>query len=138
MLISGDLGAVVPMIPITAGPGVMPTDVQLSDLAATVPMLPIMAPMSERPVETTLSGCKCDDMSGLSGDCKCDLPTSVQLLLGIPLTLAAGFATYHVYQIKGQGTAQKVGLGFGIFFLAAATICGALRVVGALTPKPAA
>lgn len=134
MLISGDLGAVVPMIPITAGPGVMPTDVQLSDLAATVPMLPIMAPMSERPVETTLSGCKCDEMSGLSGD---TLPTSAKLLLGIPLTLAAGFAAYHVYKIKGQNTPQKIGLGFGVFFLAMATICGGFRVVRAISGAPA-
>lgn len=140
MLISGDFSATVPMLPLRASLDKDPTMTTLSGLDAVVPMLPILAPLSKRPGDIQLSGCKCDPLSGLSGDdCPCKLSPATEIVLGIPVVLATAFATYHVYMAMGgtQKTGTKIGLGIGIFVLGLSTIAGAFRIGNALFGKPA-
>lgn len=140
MLISGDFSATVPMLPLRTSLDVDPTMTTLSGLDAIVPMIPIMAPLSKAPKDIQLSGCKCDPISGLSGDdCPCKLDPATEIVLGVPVVLATAFATYHVYMAMGstQKTGSKIGLGIGIFVLGLSTIAGALRIGNTLFSKPA-
>jgi hypothetical protein len=139
MLISGDFGATVPMLSITSPLSRDPVMTTLSGLDAIVPMLPILAPLSKRPGEIQLSGCKCDDVSGLSGDdCPCKVSPATEIILGVPVVLATAYATYHVYKAMGgaQRTDAKIGLGIGIFVLGLSTVCGALRIGSTIFSKP--
>jgi hypothetical protein len=139
MLISGDFGATVPMLPLTAPLSRTPVETTLSGLDAIVPMIPILAPLSARPKDVQLSGCKCDEVSGFSGsDCKDgEVSPATEIVLGIPVVLATAFATYYVYMAMGDArkTNAKIGLGIGIFVLGLSTVCGVLRVAGAIAGK---
>ena len=140
MLISGDFGATVPMLPLRTSLDKDPVMTTLSGLDAIVPMLPILAPLSKRPGDIQLSGCKCDDVSGLGDDCPCKgVSPMTELVLGVPIVLATAYATYHVYMAMGgvQKTGPKIGLGFGVFVLGLSTVCGVLRIGSTLFSKPA-